>query len=92
MYEKDKKDFTEAVVMQTVGVNPRYKQCTMRITFFHRDERRRDSHNYIKQLLDALVEANIIVDDNDKVITELTIIGKVDTRSPRIEIEIEGSK
>ena len=65
------------------------KACEMVITFYHKDNIRRDSHNYLKQLLDALVEANIIVDDNDKVIQKLTIIGKIDKRKPRIEIDIE---
>lgn len=89
MYEKDKKEYTKAVVLQTIGINPKIKACEMVITFYHKDNIRRDSHNYSKQLLDALVEANIIVDDNDKVIQKLTIIGKIDKRKPRIEIDIE---
>jgi hypothetical protein len=40
-------------------------------------------------LLDGLVEANIIVDDNYDVIQEFTTIGKYDKGNPRTEIELE---
>ena len=40
-------------------------------------------------LLDGLVEAGIIKDDNYDVIKEYTTIGSYDKNNPRVEIEIE---
>jgi hypothetical protein len=40
-------------------------------------------------ILDGLVEANIIEDDNYDVIKEFTTTGKVDRGNPRTEVEIE---
>jgi hypothetical protein len=40
-------------------------------------------------LLDGLVEANIIEDDNYNVIREFTTIGDYDNKDPRTEIELE---
>ena len=64
----------------------------MKITYYFKDKRRHDPSNYDKMLLDGLVQANIIVDDNYEVIQEFTTIGKVDKDNPRTEIEIEEVK
>ena len=61
----------------------------MKITYYVIDKRRHDPSNYDKMLLDGLVEANIIVDDNYNVIQEFTTIGKYDKENPRVEIELE---
>lgn len=61
----------------------------MIVTYYFRDRRRHDPGNYDKVLLDGLVEANIIEDDNYSVITEYTTRGRVDSKNPRTEIEIE---
>lgn len=45
--------------------------------------------NYDKALLDSLVEAKIITDDNYGVITEFTTKGGYDKDNPRTEIYIE---
>lgn len=45
--------------------------------------------NYEKMLLDGLVEANIIEDDNYNVIQKFTTIGKYDKMEPRTEVYIE---
>ena len=80
-----------AILNYTYGTNgiALPKDMPHAVDLWNEDNIRRDSHNYLKQLLDALVESNIIVDDNDKVIQKLTIIGKIDKRKPRIEIDIE---
>lgn len=88
-YQKDKKQIHKAVVMQTIGINPRFKKCKMKITYYFKSKIRHDPSNYDKMLLDGLVQANIIEDDNYDVITEFTTIGKVDRGNPRTEIEIE---
>lgn len=88
-YQADKKKIHEAIKMQTIGINPRYEKCKMKITYYFKDRRRHDPSNYDKMLLDGLVEANIITDDNYDVIQEFTTIGKYDKIKPRVEIDIE---
>lgn len=88
-YQKEKKLIHQAIRMQTIGINPRITKCKMKITYYFKDKRKHDPSNYDKMLLDGLVEANIIEDDNYDVIKEFTTIGKVDRGNPRVEIEIE---
>ncbi len=61
----------------------------MKVTYYFKDKRRHDPSNYDKMLLDGLVESNIIEDDNYSVIEEFTTVGKVDSKNPRTEVEIE---
>lgn len=88
-YQKDKKAISEAIRLQTIGINPKYKQCKIKVTYYFKDKRRHDPGNYDKMLLDGLVEANIIEDDNYGVIKEYTTIGGYDKENPRVEIDIE---
>ena len=88
-YQKDKKKLHEAVKMITIGKNYNIEKCKMTITYYFKDRRRHDPGNYEKILLDCLVEANIITDDNYGVITEFTTIGSYDKENPRTEVVIE---
>lgn len=88
-YQKEKKKVHQAVKMSTIGINPKYKKCKMKVTYYFKDLKRHDPSNYDKMLLDGLVEANIIIDDNYSVIKEFTTVGKYDKENPRVEIEIE---
>lgn len=88
-YQKDKKRIHQAVKMSTIGINPKYKSCKMKITYYFKDKKKHDPSNYDKMLLDGLVEANIIEDDNYGVIKEFTTIGEYDKDNPRVEIDIE---
>ena len=87
-YQKDKKAYHKAVIMSTIGFNPKYKSCKIKATYYFKDKRRHDPSNYDKMLLDGLVEANIIEDDNYNVIKEFTTIGCYDKDNPRVEVEI----
>ena len=91
-YQADKKKIHNLIRLSTIGLNPKYEKVKMKITYYFKDKRRHDPSNYDKMLLDGLVEANIIVDDNYEVIQEFTTIGKVDKENPRTEIEIEEVK
>lgn len=88
-YQKDKKECHRIVRMCTIGKNPNYEKCKIKIIYYFKDRRRHDPSNYDKMILDGLVEANIIKDDNYDVIQEFTTIGKYDKEKPRTEIEIE---
>lgn len=87
-YQRDKKKIHQAVKMSTIGINPKYKSCKMKIAYYFKDKKKHDPSNYDKMLLDGLVEANIIEDDNYGVIKEFTTIGMYDKDNPRVEIEI----
>lgn len=88
-YQSDKKKIHNLIRLSTIGVNPRYEKVKMKITYYFKDKRRHDPSNYDKMLLDGLVEANIIKDDNYDVIQEFTTIGRYDKDNPRTEIELE---
>ena len=88
-YQKDKKKIHEAIRLAAIGKRYDIEKCKMIITYYFKDKRRHDPSNYDKMLLDGLVEANIIVDDNYKVITEFTTKGDYDKNNPRTIIEIE---
>ena len=87
-YQEDKKAYHKVVGMSTIGINPKYKKCKLKVTYYFKDKRRHDPSNYDKMLLDGLVEANVIEDDNYDVIEEFTTIGKYDKDNPRVEVEI----
>lgn len=57
------------------------------ITFYFKDRRRHDADNYQKMLLDGLVSAGIIKDDDFEHIS-VTCCGGYDKQKPRVEIEI----
>lgn len=61
----------------------------MTVTFYHGDMKRRDSDNQLSSILDTLVDAGIIEDDNWKVIPVKLILDDYDKGNPRVELEIE---
>lgn len=87
-YQKEKKEIHNAVKLSTIGRNPNYKKCEITVVYYFKDKRRHDPSNYDKMLLDGLVEANIIEDDNYDVIQKFTTIGKYDKMKPRTEVYI----
>lgn len=91
-YQADKKKIHEAVRLCTIGNNPKYKKCKMKVEYYFKDRRRHDPSNYDKMLLDGLIEANIITDDSYDVIVEFTTVGKYDKLKPRTEVYIEEVK
>lgn len=88
-YQADKKKIHNLIRLSTIGINPNYEKCKITVIYYFKDKRRHDPSNYDKMLLDGLVEANIIKDDNYEVIQEFTTIGKYDKENPRTEIEIK---
>lgn len=88
-YQKDKKKVHEMIRLVTIGKNYNIDKCKMTIIYYFKDKRRHDPANYDKFVLDGLVEANIITDDNYSVIQEFTTIGGYDKDNPHTEIIIE---
>ena len=88
-YQSDKKKIHEAIRLVTIGKKYNIKKCKMTITYYFKDKRRHDPSNYDKMVLDGLVEANIIEDDNYNIITEFTTRGDYDKNNPKTKIDIE---
>jgi Holliday junction resolvase RusA-like endonuclease len=89
-YQEKKKEYHRYVKLKTLNINPKpnYKKCEMIVTYHFKDRRKRDTHNLTKCLLDALVEAKIIEDDNYEVLKLYTEKGVYDRKNEFIEIEI----
>lgn len=88
-----KKKYTELVAYHAMAARiPTMKRIALNITWYEKD-RRRDIDNITgggsKFILDGLVLAGVIPDDNQKVVTDITHTVKVDKAEPRIEIEIK---
>ena len=68
-----------------------FTDCKVRmtVTFTHDTLRRRDSDNQLSSVLDTLVDAGILEDDNWKIIPEKHIYDKYKKDHARCEIEIE---
>lgn len=74
------------------GVTDRFVRAGIRIKLFFPNKRRRDVLNYQKVLIDAIVAANIIPDDNFMVLSECHISGVIDRDNPRVEVYMYGYK
>lgn len=61
----------------------------MTVTFFHDSFRRIDSDNQLSSILDTLVDAGILEDDNWKVIPRKIINDEYDKNNARCEIILE---
>lgn len=64
----------------------------LEVTFYHGDLVRRDSDNQLSSILDTLVDAKILEDDNWKIIPRKIINDEFDKNNARCEIEIEEIK
>jgi Holliday junction resolvase RusA-like endonuclease len=84
----DWSELTKIAVLQQ-KIKP-VKSCDIIFTFNFIDKRRRDLDNYsatIKFILDGLVSANVISDDNYEIVRSITILkGKVSKEFVKIEI------
>ena len=66
---------------------PEFAEVTL--TFYFDNRRRHDADNYQKFLLDGLVAAGVIKDDDFEHV-QVTCKGAYDKQTPRVEIEIRG--
>ncbi|MFD2334646.1 RusA family crossover junction endodeoxyribonuclease [Cohnella sp. GCM10020058] len=69
------------------GWSEQEKKTIVRLWFFWPDQRRRDTHNTLKLLLDGLVKAGIYTDD--KLALPQVMDYEIDRHRPRVEIEFE---
>lgn len=73
--------------MRTNGWKTTSGKVVLRLWFYFPDNKRRDSHNALKILLDGLEDAGIYKDD--KTALPRIMDYEVDRKNPRVEIEFE---
>ena len=69
------------------------QKCKIEFELFFKDKRKRDLDNYsatIKMILDGLVQAGIIQDDNYSVVEEITIRCGGQAKTEHIKVTIKG--
>lgn len=77
------------VLAQLKGTRPLLDEpCEAALSFFHGDYRRCDCDNGASSILDLLVDAGILSDDNWKIVRSLKVANHYDKGNPRCEIEI----
>lgn len=86
---REKKEYWKRLCM--IYCRPRPKQppefALVRLTFYFDNQRRHDADNYQKMILDGLVSAGVITDDDfEHCIVQCK--GGYDKQHPRTEIEI----
>lgn len=66
-----------------------YKAAEIEMTFYTKDRRGRDLDNMVASVLDVLVHANVIEDDNCFMVRGIhAYFGGIDRVKPRVEIKI----
>jgi hypothetical protein len=63
-------------------------RCKVKIMFYFSDEKDKDCTNKAETIMDALVEAKILADDNFKVVSDVSLNGFLCRDRPRTEIYI----
>lgn len=64
------------------------EQVKLIVTFYHGDLKRRDSDNQLSSILDTLVDAKVLPDDNWRIIPRKEIIDEYDKNNARCVIKI----
>jgi len=88
-YAKMKETYTEMVAWIAKKL-PKFEKVSLIITWYEPD-RRRDPDNIMagqKFILDGLVIAGVIPNDNQKHIQQILHQFEIDRKNPRIEVEI----
>lgn len=83
------KDFIKWFISERGYANLHIEKCEIYQTIYYQTNRRHDIDNSVpKFILDGLVEGGMIVDDDCRHITKLTLRCEVDAEHPRTELQI----
>ena len=83
------KDFVVWHIRSTTYENAQIEKCSMKFISYYKTKTRHDIDNFIpKFILDGMVDAGFIVDDDDKHLTSLTLECEYDKKLPRTEIYV----
>lgn len=87
------KAFIKWFVAEQGYANLHIDKCEITQTIYYYTQRRHDIDNSVpKFILDGLVESGMLIDDDDKHITELTLRCRYDAKHPRTELLFNISK
>jgi len=76
--------------MQFQGLKVTGYPIELTVVFYNGDDRRHDLDNQLSSVLDTMVDAGIITDDDQKHISQITInYADIDRANPRCEIYLE---
>lgn len=92
-YANMKKTYTQLVALQA-GKLPKIKKADFKITWYCKNMRK-DKDNIMggqKFIFDGLVQAEVIENDGWKQIGNVSHLFEVDSKNPRVEIQIEEVK
>lgn len=64
------------------------ERCKILFKFYHGDYLKRDSDNQVSSILDTLVDAEILKDDNWKFVSKFAVSNDYDKSNPRVEFTI----
>lgn len=81
-------EIKRAIAESKIKPIPKDKQVKLTITFYHGDKKRRDSDNQLSSILDLLVDAGILADDNWQIIPQKEIFDVFDKDNARAVISI----
>ena len=88
-YNKEKQRWMTMIWALTRGTSRIEGKVDVTVTYYFKTKARHDIDNYTpKMIMDGLVEAGIIQDDNSDVVVSLTVKLLYDKANPRTEIEI----
>lgn len=83
------KDFIKWLVEEQGYTNLHIDKCEINQTVYYPNNRRHDIDNSVpKFILDGIVESGMILDDDSKHITKLTLRCYTDIKHPRTELHI----
>lgn len=82
-------EIKKAIAKRKIKPIPKGKQVFLTITFYHGDKRKRDSDNQLTSILDTLVDAGVLLDDNWRIIPHKEIFDAYDKDNARAIISIE---
>ena len=65
------------------------EKIELSLVFYHGDLRRRDSDNQLSSVLDTLIDARIIPDDNWQVVPRKIVLDEYEKGNPHCIVEIK---
>jgi Holliday junction resolvase RusA-like endonuclease len=83
------RDWNKQALSQLTGIKPVDRVTSIELTFYPSTKRKFDLTNKAESIMDLLVDAGIIEDDNYTVIPQIKLqFGNIDKSNPRAEITI----
>lgn len=80
------------LLTQDKPVKPVSSPVSVKVSFVHGDNRRRDGDNGLSAIMDLLVDARILADDCWRIVRDISVSNGYEKDNPHTEITIEDYK